>query len=174
MIRLLLGGVKSGKSALGERLLLAGPPPHRVLATGRALDCDFRARIAAHKRARPPQVAVIEAGETAMAVLRDEAGRGGTLLFDSLDFWLFACHDQDVMQTCLPALRLGMGPYAGSGGPELIVVSVEVGLGGIAAGAAARRFADALGSCNQAVAALAGDVRLVVAGCPLSLKGTAS
>ncbi|WP_428565558.1 MAG: bifunctional adenosylcobinamide kinase/adenosylcobinamide-phosphate guanylyltransferase [Solidesulfovibrio sp. DCME] len=174
MIRLLLGGVKSGKSALGERLLLSGPPPWRVLATGRALDADFRERIAAHKRTRPPEVAVIEAGEAAMAALGEEAGRGGTILFDSLDFWLFACHDQDVMQTCLPALTKGVGPYAGPGGPELIVVSTEVGLGGLAAGAAMRRFADALGRLNQAVAAMADDVRLVVAGCPLTLKGSAS
>lgn len=174
MIRLLLGGVKSGKSALGERLLAAGPAPHRVLATGRALDADFRARIAAHKRARPPEVAVIEAGVTAMDVLAAEAGRGGTLLLDSLDFWLFACHDKIDMQTCRSALITGIGPYAGSDGPELIVVSVEVGLGGILASAAARRFADALGSLNQAVAAMADDVRLVVAGCALTLKGTAS
>ena len=62
MIRLLLGGVRSGKSALAERLLLAGQAPRRVLATGRALDFTFRERIAAHKRARPAGVAVIEAG----------------------------------------------------------------------------------------------------------------
>ena len=45
MIRLLLGGTRSGKSALGEALLLAGPAPHRVIATGRALDFAFRERI---------------------------------------------------------------------------------------------------------------------------------
>lgn len=174
MIRLLLGGVRSGKSALGEGLLLAGPPPHRVLATGRALDFDFRERIAAHKRARPAAVAVIEAGITAMDVLGREAGRGGTLLFDSLDFWFFACHDTIDMQTCRSSLTTGLGPYAGPDGPELIVISAEVGLGGIMADAASRRFADALGTLNQTVAAMADEVRLVVAGCAMTLKGTAS
>ena len=174
MIRLLLGGVRSGKSALAETLLLAGKAPHRVLATGRALDFAFRERIAAHKRARPAGVAVIEAGVTAMDVLCAEATRGGTLLFDSLDFWLFACHDHSVMQSPAETLTTGMAAYAAADGPELIVVSTEVGLGGIGASAAMRRFADLLGTCNQAVAGLAGDVRLVVAGCAMPFKGTAS
>ncbi len=170
MIRLLLGGVRSGKSALAEELLLAGAAPRRVLATGRALDFEFRERIAAHKRARPAGAAVIEAGATAMDVLAAEAPRGGTILFDSLDFWLFACHDENAMRSCSEILMEGLGPYAAPDGPELIMVSTEVGLGGLGASAAMRRFADALGGCNQAVAALAGDVRLVVAGRALTLK----
>ncbi|MGE4537154.1 MAG: bifunctional adenosylcobinamide kinase/adenosylcobinamide-phosphate guanylyltransferase [Desulfovibrio sp.] len=174
MIRLLLGGVKSGKSALGDRLLLAAAPPHRVVATGRALDFDFRERIAAHKKARPASVAVIEAADGAMDVLAREAARGGAVLLDSLDFWLFACHDITVMQPLHAALSLGMTPYADPAGPELIVVSTETGLGGIAADAATRRFADALGTLNQTVAAMAADVRLIVAGCAITLKGNAA
>lgn len=174
MIRLLLGGVKSGKSALGEALLAAGAPPQRVLATGRALDFDFRERIAAHKRARPAGLPVIEARETAMDVLCAEAGRGGTILLDSLDFWLFACHDKNATRSCLSSLTVGLAPYAAPNGPELIVISTEVGLGGLAASAAVRQFADTLGTLNQTVASLAADVRLVVAGCAMTLKGNAS
>ena len=37
MIRLLLGGVRSGKSALAETLLLAGPWPGPLGAAGMAL-----------------------------------------------------------------------------------------------------------------------------------------
>lgn len=150
MIRLLLGGTRSGKSALGDRLLLAGPPPHRVVATGRALDFAFRERIAAHKRARPVSVAVIEAGPEAMDVLAAQAGRGGTILLDSLDFWLFACHDADGTPSRLSALTQGLAPYDGAEAPELIVVSAEIGLGPLAPDAAVRRFADTLGTLNQA------------------------
>ena len=174
MIRLLLGGVRSGKSALGDRLLLAGASPQRVVATGRAGDFAFRERIAAHKKARPRHIAVIEASENAMEALAGEAAHGGTVLLDSLDFWLFACHDKKVMQTLHTALSLGLTPYAAPQGPELIVVSTETGLGGIAADAATRRFADALGALNQTVAAMADDVRLVVAGCAITLKGNAA
>lgn len=174
MIRLLLGGTKSGKSALGDRLLAAGPTPHRVVATGRALDFAFRRRIEAHKRARPATVAIIDSGPGAMGVLVREAALGGTVLFDSLDFWLFACQGELDAGACLEALGRGLAPYAGDAQPELIVVSTEIGLGPLPADAATRRFADDLGRLNQAAAALAGDVRLVVAGLTMLLKGTAS
>jgi adenosylcobinamide kinase/adenosylcobinamide-phosphate guanylyltransferase len=174
MIRLLLGGSKSGKSALGDRLLLAGPLPHRVVATGRALDFAFRERIEAHKRARPATVAVIDAGAGAMDILACEAGRGGTVLFDSLDFWLFACQDSQDAEPRLTALARGLAPYAAPEAPELIVVSTEIGLGPLAPDAATRTFVDDLGTLNQAVAAMARDVRLVVAGLALPLTGTAT
>ena len=172
MIRLLLGGTKSGKSALGEQLLLAGAEPRRVLATGRARDFGFRERIEAHKRNRLPGLAVIEAGADAMEVLAREAAKGGTILFDSLDFWLFVCHANGSLGDALALLTMGLAPYAGSPSPEAIVVSTEIGLGPLPADAATRRFAGDLGTLNQRAAALAEDVRLVVAGLPVRLKGS--
>ena len=172
MIRLLLGGVRSGKSALGEALLAAGPAPHRVVVTGQALDVAFRERILAHKRARSPHVAVIEAGAGAMDVLAREAAAGGTVLLDSLDFWLFACHGETADHG--DRLARGLAPYARADGAQLIIVSSETGLGPIAADAATRRFVDALGALNQTVAALAHDVRLVAAGLSIQLKGRAT
>ena len=78
------------------------------------------------------------------------------------------------MQPLQSALTVGMTPYAAPDAPELIVVSTETGLGGLAADAATRYVTDALGTLNQAVAALAADVRLVVAGCAMTLKGNAA
>lgn len=170
MIRLLLGGASSGKSALGESLLTAGAAPRRVIATGRALDFGFRERIEAHKRARPAEVAVIEAGADALDVLAREGTLGGAVLFDSLDFWLFRLRERPGDETAAVVLARGLAPYADADGPEVIVVSAEIGLGPLPADAATRRFAAELGTLNQAAAALAHDVRLVVAGIPLSLK----
>lgn len=174
MIRLLLGGTKSGKSALGERLLLAGPAPRRVLATGRAEDFAFRERIEAHKRARRPDIAVIEAGVEAMDVLAREAAAGGTILLDSLDFWLFVCHATGSHADPAELLSRGLAPYADPTAPEAILVSAEIGLGPLPADAATRHFAGALGTLNQMAAALAHDVRLVTAGLALCLKGRVS
>lgn len=170
MIRLLLGGTKSGKSGWGERLLLAGPAPHRVVVTGRALDFDFRERIAAHKRARPAAVAVIEAGAEAMATLAREAAGGGTLLFDSLDSWLFRRLEGPQSEDATSALRRGLAPFAAGSAPEVIVVSAEISLGPLPGDAATRHFAAALATLNQTAAALAHDVRLVMAGLAVPLK----
>lgn len=56
---------------------------------------------------------------------------------------------------------------------DLVIVSPEVGLTVVPATAAGRLFADALGALNQAVAARADRVLLVVAGQPLTIKGDA-
>jgi adenosylcobinamide kinase/adenosylcobinamide-phosphate guanylyltransferase len=52
----------------------------------------------------------------------------------------------------------------------VIIVSDEVGFGGVSGNALARKFADQLGELNQAVAALAQIVYLVVAGIPTVIK----
>ncbi|NWM59987.1 bifunctional adenosylcobinamide kinase/adenosylcobinamide-phosphate guanylyltransferase, partial [Escherichia coli] len=53
---------------------------------------------------------------------------------------------------------------------RLILVANEVGFGIVPDNALARRFRDAAGRTNQAVAAAADEVMLVVAGLPMRLK----
>jgi adenosylcobinamide kinase/adenosylcobinamide-phosphate guanylyltransferase len=53
----------------------------------------------------------------------------------------------------------------------LIVISNEIGLGGHAESAVARRFTDLQGWMNQYIASLADEAVLMVAGLPLKLKG---
>lgn len=160
-LTLVLGGSRSGKSAVAERR--AGPGAVTYVATWvpDAGDGDMAARIAAHRERRPPAWTTVETDDPTAAVLASS----GTVLVDSLTTWVARA----------PAFSVDAGALcralAGHDG-DAIVVSDEVGLGVHPSTDAGRRFRDALGLVNQAVAAVAGEVLLVVAGRTLRLDPT--
>ena len=164
MVTLVLGGARSGKSEVAERLAAAAGGPVTYLATyvapAGAADADMAARIEAHRRRRPPGWATVEVGAGLPAALDAVAG---TALVDSLGTWV--------------AGRKGFSVDAGALCASLarrreptVVVSEEVGLGVHPATEPGRLFRDVLGSLNTAVAAVADEVMLVVAGRVLRLE----
>lgn len=162
MITLVLGGARSGKSVVAERLVSRLPAPVTYLATTVVdpADNDMAARIAAHAARRPAVWATIETSPTTLAsVLRTTAG---TVLVDSLGAWVAAHPDLavDTADLC-DALVTRAG--------DSVVVSDEVGLGVHPSSEVGRRFRDVLGQLNQAVATVADEVVLVVAGRTLPL-----
>ena len=158
MITLVLGGARSGKSEVAERLAGELPQPVTYVATGVAADDDMTARIAAHKLRRPVEWSTVEVG----AELVEAVGRlQGSLLIDALGTWVAAC-SLDVDPASLAAALAGRSGDA-------VVVSDEVGLGVHPSSEVGRRFRDVLGDVNQAVAAVADSVLLVVAGRTLEL-----
>jgi adenosylcobinamide kinase / adenosylcobinamide-phosphate guanylyltransferase len=166
VITLVLGGARSGKSAVAERLVSALGDDVTYVATAAddPTDADFAQRTAEHRARRPPSWKTIEAGPDLPGVL---AGLDGPVLVDSLGTWVAGCHGVkagrdgtagspvDVTALC-DALRRRNGPT--------VVVSEEVGLGVHPSTDVGRRFRDTLGLVNAAVADVAGDVWLVVAG----------
>lgn len=162
MITLVLGGARSGKSLVAERLAARLPPPVTYVATAvvAAHDPDHVARVAAHQARRDPAWTTIEADADLAAALRSAHG---SVLVDSLGTWLTA-HDDlapDVEALC-QALTERTG--------DVVLVSEEVGLGVHPSSQLGRRFRDALGLVNHAVAEVADDVLLVVAGRVLPLE----
>ena len=168
MIRLYLGGERSGKSALALRAFLADPGPHLVVATGKARDPGFRARILDHRRSRPAGLRVAEAGDDLPEVLARGLAGARAVLVDSLDFWLYACRGREQERTAALLEVLGR-----AGDAAVTLVSCEVGLGPVAADSATRAFVRGLGGLNQAVAGRADRVFLAVAGRALSLPSAA-
>ncbi len=154
MITLVLGGARSGKSEVGERLVAALGPDVTYVATAvpDPTDDDFAARIEKHRARRPSSWTTVEAGADLPAVL---AGLVGPVLVDSLGTWVAACAVPDPGGLC-HALSTRDG--------STVVVSEEVGLGVHPSSEAGRLFRDVLGTVNRAVADVADDVVLVVAG----------
>ncbi|MEA2718043.1 MAG: adenosylcobinamide kinase / adenosylcobinamide-phosphate guanylyltransferase [Actinomycetota bacterium] len=169
MITLVLGGARSGKSEVGERLAarLGAAVTYVATALVDPADGDWVRRVDEHRGRRPPSWTTVEAGADLPTVL---AAVDGPVLVDSLGTWLAACG------------ALAGGPAADSGADagalcqalahrtgDTIVVSEEVGLGVHPSSEAGRRFRDQLGLVNQAVADVADEVVLVVAGRVLPL-----
>jgi adenosyl cobinamide kinase/adenosyl cobinamide phosphate guanylyltransferase len=164
VITLVLGGARSGKSAVGERLAGALPPPITYVATyvpaASAGDDEMTARIAAHRLRRPPSWSTVEVGED----LPEAVGRlQGSLLIDSLGTWLAA---SAALQVDGDGLAAALAERAG----DAVVVSDEVGLGVHPSTDVGRVFRDRLGDVNRAVADVADRVLLVVAGRTLELE----
>jgi adenosylcobinamide kinase / adenosylcobinamide-phosphate guanylyltransferase len=161
VITLVLGGARSGKSAIAERLAASSGGAVTYVATLLALenDDDLTRRIDEHRRRRPPTWRTVEAGRDLVASLSDLSG---TVLIDSLGPWLGAHGNVDATSLC-DALVSHVG--------DVIIVSDEVGLGVHPSSHVGREFRDGLGALNQAVAACADVVLLVVAGLALTLKG---
>jgi adenosyl cobinamide kinase/adenosyl cobinamide phosphate guanylyltransferase len=162
VITLVLGGARSGKSAVAERLVGAHLAPITYLATAVVdpADADFAARVAAHRARRPADWATVESGPDLHVAL---AGTTGSVLVDALGTWVAATPDfaVDVVALCA-ALQARVG--------DTVVVSDEVGLGVHPGTDLGRRFRDVLGGVNQAVAEVADRVLLVVAGRVLPLE----
>jgi adenosyl cobinamide kinase/adenosyl cobinamide phosphate guanylyltransferase len=161
VIVLVLGGARSGKSAYAERRAALLPAPVSYVATACVDgDADLAERVDQHRARRPESWTTIEAGPDAPRVLR---ATRGTVVLDALGPWVATAPDFDVdgAELC-DALARRDG--------DTIVVSEEVGLGVHPSTASGQQFRDALGELNQAVAAVADEVVLVVAGRALRLE----
>jgi adenosylcobinamide kinase/adenosylcobinamide-phosphate guanylyltransferase len=161
VIVLVLGGTRSGKSRIAERLASEFGAPLSYIATARCEpdDAEFRARIEEHRRRRPASWRTVEAPLDLPSAL---AAIEGTALIDSLGAWLA---NTPGFAADVPALCHALVEYPG----DVVVVSEEVGLALLPVADVARRFVDALGDCNAAVALVADRVVLVVAGRTLEL-----
>ncbi|MBF4162690.1 bifunctional adenosylcobinamide kinase/adenosylcobinamide-phosphate guanylyltransferase [Nocardioides acrostichi] len=177
---LVTGGVRSGKSRHAEALVrgLAGEGPATYVAPGPApdpvpgggADPDWAARVAAHRARRPVAWTTLETTDVAGAVRG--AAPEGPVLVDCLGTWLTALlDDAEAWEWTAPRLeelldeRLhGLTTALGEGPGEVVLVTNEVGLGVVPAHRSGRVFRDLLGTVNQRVGGVVGEVHLVVAG----------
>lgn len=169
---LVLGGVRAGKSAFAVARARAIGGRVVFVATAEAGDADMAARIARHRAVRPPEWRTLEvplALPSALAALADAAD---AILVDCLNLWVANLlgktpepSDQELDAQAAELVAVVRRP-----GPALILVSNEVGWGVHPETGLGRRFCDALGLVNQAVARAVEEVVLMVAGCPVLVK----
>ena len=167
-LRLLLGGARSGKSALAVRLAESWDGPVVVVATAEARDRDMTERIEQHRRDRPAGWTTVEEPLDLVAAL-GTAPADAFVLLDCLSLWVAntmeAGWGEDRIDEAARALaRL----LAGRSSPS-VVVSNEVGLGVVPATELGRIYRDVLGRVNAVFAEAADSAQLIVAGRALDL-----
>ena len=169
MLTLLLGGARSGKSALAVEL--AGRAGHRVtyVATSPRIDgdADLDARIAAHRAERPSTWRTVEE-QLDLAAALDVAG-DDTVILDCLTLWTsnavwHGWTDDAVLRAAQEHAR-----WAADRRADTIVISNEVGMGVHPSSDAGRHYRDLLGRVNQTWSRAADRALLLVAGRALAL-----
>jgi adenosylcobinamide kinase/adenosylcobinamide-phosphate guanylyltransferase len=185
MRTLLIGGARSGKSALALRWCNERSSNVCTLVTGPESDPEMAQRIAAHRRERPAHWRVREEPVYLGRALREEAGSttqvlasvppsltaADTLvLVDCLTLWISNClwpPDQATANADFAIWRRERVDFLDALNAcksDVIVVTNEVGTGIVPNNAASRVFRDEQGWLNQAVATVCDEVFFVTAG----------
>ncbi len=172
MLQLILGGARSGKSRLAEKLASESGLDVIYIATSQPLDGEMTQRVALHRARRPDTWGLVEEPLELTRVLKENAGQGRCLLVDCLTLWLTnllmlddpqrLAQEREALLDCLAQLP-----------GEIIFVSNETGLGVVPLGELTRRYVDEAGWLHQALAERCQRVVFTVAGLPMTLKGSA-
>jgi adenosylcobinamide kinase / adenosylcobinamide-phosphate guanylyltransferase len=165
----LLGGARSGKSALAVRIASSTTGPVVFVATARAGDEEMAERIRRHRSERPPAWITLEEPVEILQKLRD-ASTEACLVVDCLSLWLFNLIEAGWDDESVEREAVAFAEAAGSREAPTVIVSNEVGLGVVPATPLGRRYRDLLGRANALVVEEAHDPLFVVAGRTLRLE----
>jgi len=167
---LVLGGARSGKTGFAERLAMRAGETPLYLATAEALDAEMMERVRLHQQQRQRRFSTLEEPLALATALRGAARTHDVILVDCLTLWISnllganrnVAAAVDELAATLPEIDTA----------QVILVSNEVGLGIVPDNPLARTFRDLAGSAHQRLAEICDEVHFVVAGLPMTLKGT--
>lgn len=169
---LVTGGVRSGKSKFAEDLLMKQKGSTLYIATGVSTDSEMQARIEKHQQRRPHEWGLVEESLDLLKTIDDIQQYDRTLV-DCLSTWitnrLVKIESRDQIPILATEIEKWLEIVKQIEG-EVIVVSSETGLGGVAMSSLGRIFQDALGEINQKVAEQADEVYAVLSGIPVRIK----
>jgi adenosylcobinamide kinase/adenosylcobinamide-phosphate guanylyltransferase len=175
MLTLILGGARSGKSRLAQRLAAAAGRISYIATAQAGDDPEMTARIARHRTDRPRQWRIIEEPLALAEAVERVAPESDAVVIDCLTIWLsnlFFAHRQAAQEQVEEIARGEVARIAVAAKQcHVIAVSNELGNGTVPEAAVTRAFRDVQGFLNQWAAEAADEVILTVAGLPLYLKG---
>ncbi len=169
-LTVLLGGARSGKSALAIRLGRAHRGDVTLIATCPRIDgdTDLDERIAAHRAERPGEWNVVEEEHDLAGALA--AARDSLAIIDCLTLWLANALHRGDRPEAIEASTVAAIEVATHRRAPTVVVSNEVGLGIVPEIDLSRVYRDLLGRVNQRWAAAADRAVFLVAGRAVALN----
>lgn len=167
-IHFITGGQRSGKSGYAQKLALEIAQNPVYLATAQIWDEDFRERVARHQADRGEEWTNLEIQEEIAAAQVE----GRVVVLDCITLWLNNLFFKNQNATVDEVLQIAKTEIDKLAEKEatFFIISNEIGMGGHAENALARRFADLQGWMNQYIAQKADKVTLMVSGIAVSVK----
>jgi len=185
---LIIGGVKSGKSSLAERLLLKDHLPSNLhyIATSVALGDELLQRIEQHKNQRGTSFVTHEVNYGALNNTKEANSNLTTILTEHS-----YCQEKGILVECMATWVAGMLTFCSdldlalatfleekkqlidtieNSSADIVIISNEVGMGLIGSSKLERVYADELGLLNQSLGIICEQAIQVSAGFPLYLK----
>lgn len=165
-VTLVLGGAASGKSLVAETLILNSGLKPVYLATSRIRDAEMQAKVDLHRTRRGTQW-LTEHADVDLGAALSARNAAEAVLIDCATMWLtnVMLDEMDLAIAQSDLINAVSGCDA-----TVVVVTNEVGHGIVPENALARRFREAQGRLNIALAAAADRVLLVTAGLSQVLK----
>src|SRR5262245_35894653 len=167
-LTVLIGGARSGKSALAQRMGEAWEGPVVVVATTRPDEPGMADRIRRHRADRPPAWRTVEEPIAVADALRG-APAGALVLVDCLTVWTSNLLAAGRTPAEVEAEATRAADVAAGREAPAVAVTNEVGMGVHPVTELGRAYRDVLGQVNVAWAAAADEALLVVAGRALPL-----
>jgi len=173
MLTLILGGARSGKSRLAQRLAQKAGRVSYIATAQAGDDGEMAARIAHHRAQRPAHWRTLEESLAVADAVERASKNCDAVLVDCLTIWLsnLFWEHRDSPERIEDLVNSSLQRIADSSQPiQVFLVSNELGSGTVPEAAVTRAFRDSQGLLNQRAAELADEVILTVAGLPLYLK----
>lgn len=165
---MITGGQRSGKSVFAENLAIGMSDCPVYLATAQVFDDEMKRRVEIHKQRRKERWINLESN---LFISENKFTPTDVVLIDCLTLlasnWFFERNESK--SEAFEEIKKQIDNVIASGA-TFIIVTNEIGLGGVSSNKMQRDFTDLQGKLNQYIAGIADEVYLVVSGIPVKIK----
>ena len=168
---LVTGGARSGKSNFAEKLCKDQNNNTAYIATSIPFDDEMKERVKKHKESRPQNWKTYEIYKDIYTIINDISKEHKTVILDCVTLLvnnLMFTYEIDIDNSTQDEIILIEIKKTNL---YFVIVTNELGLGGVSINKLTRIYTDIIGRINQQIATHSDEVYFVVSGIPMKIKG---